>query len=118
MSLPWWKTAATPPSGAREAPWLAEPPKQFGATTIRCSAEGCTVEGTDFVTAALGPGVRPYCQHHATGGELKIRDLLWKLPCVCGKVADGFHEIVGGFSSVHGERKCVVRTIQAAPDDV
>jgi len=117
MSFPWWKTASTPAPGTRETPWTGEAPKEFGTTTMRCSAEGCDFQGSDFVTAALGPGVRPYCQHHATGGELKIRDLLWKLPCACGKVADGFNQVVGGFSAVHGERKCIVRTIQAAPDD-
>jgi hypothetical protein len=121
MSFPWWKTVSTPSPGAPEAPWTAgtqgPAPSEFGVTTMRCSAEGCTFQGSDFVTAALGPGVRPYCQHHATGGELKIRDLLWKLPCACGKVADGFHQVVGGYSAVHSERKCIVRTIQAAPDD-
>ena len=118
MSFPWWKTAPTPVPNAPAMPWPEEAPKEFGATKIRCSAEGCTVEGSDFVTAALGPGVRPYCQHHATGGELKIRDLLWKLPCACGKVADGFREVIGGFSAVHTERKCILRTIRATPDDV
>ncbi len=118
MSFPWWKATSTATPGAHENPWAGEVPKEFGATTMRCSAAGCAFEGSDFVTAALGPGVRPYCQHHATGGELKIRDLPWKLPCACGKVADGFNQVIGGFSAVHGERKCIVRTIQASPDDV
>ena len=118
MSFPWWKTAPTPVPEVAQGPWAAEAPNEFSATTMRCSADGCAFQGSDFVTAALGPGVRPYCQHHATGGELKVRDLLWKLPCACGKVADGFQQVVGDFSAVHSERKCIVRTIQAAPEDV
>jgi hypothetical protein len=117
MSFPWWKSTPTP-AGGTPMPWADESPNEFSATRIRCSAEGCTFEGTDFVTAALGPGVRPYCQHHATGAELKIRDLMWKLPCACGRVADGFQEVIGGYSATHTERKCVLRTIQAAPEDV
>jgi hypothetical protein len=117
MSFPWWKSTSTP-AGGTAMPWADDSPKEFSATRIRCSAEGCAFEGSDFVTAALGPGVRPYCQHHATGAELKIRDLMWKLPCACGKVADGFQEVIGGYSATHTERKCVLRTIQAAPDDI
>jgi hypothetical protein len=65
------------------------------------------------MTAALGPGLRPYCQHHATGGELKVSDLIWRLPCACGRVADGFRQVIGGFSASHTADKCIERTIQA-----
>ena len=70
------------------------------------------------MTAALGPGLHPYCQHHATGGALKVSGLIWRVPCACGRVADGFRQVVGGFSASHTTDKCLERTIAASPDDV
>jgi hypothetical protein len=70
------------------------------------------------MTAMLGEGMRPYCQHHATGGELKVADLIWRLPCACGRVADGFRQVVGGFSASHSVDKCIERTLRANPEDL
>jgi len=120
MSHPWWKIAPTPAPmpKASSVPWSDEAPNQFSTTKLRCSAEGCTFESSDLITSTLGPGVRPYCQHHATGGEMKIRDMLWRLPCACGKFADGYQQAIGGFTGLHSERKCILKTVAAAPQDV
>src|ERR1700677_2595899 len=122
MPIPWWKTApASPPEAKPEPPpepmrsgpsrpWsegtpgvqqMPQPPTGFESNKVRCSAQGCTFEGDASMTAMLGPGMRPYCQHHATGGELKVADLIWRVPCACGRVADGFRQVVGGVSASH-----------------
>jgi hypothetical protein len=133
MSIPWWKTAPTPAPEVRPEPDRAGParpwsegtpqgahptPTGFESNKLRCSAEGCTFESGASMTAMLGPGQRPYCQHHATGGELKVADLIWRPPCACGRVADGFRQVVGGFSASHTADKCIERTMRANPDDL
>jgi hypothetical protein len=135
MPIPWWKGAPTPSPDAKPEPrperagpgrpWSegtpqgAHPaPTGFESNKIRCSADGCTFQGDASMTAALGPGMRPYCQHHATGGELKVADLIWRPPCACGRVADGFRQVVGGFSASHTADKCIERTLRAKPDDL
>ena len=72
---------------------MPQAPTGFDSTKVRCSAVGCSFEGDASMTAMLGPGMRPYCQHHATGGELKVADLIWRPPCACGRVADGFRQV-------------------------
>jgi len=128
MSTPWWKGApppTTPTLDPDAKPWAEEPgrpataaPTGFEATKLRCSAPGCAFEGDASTTATLGGGLRPFCQHHATGGELVVADLIWKLPCACGRAADGFSQVVGGFSASHNADKCLERTVAANPDDV
>jgi hypothetical protein len=132
MPIPWWKTDPPPNPSAEPRPDRSGPmrpwsegtpgaqsaPTGFEKTKLRCSADGCSFESDAFMTAVLGPGVRPYCQHHATGGELKVSDLIWKIPCACGRVADGFRQVIGGFSASHAADKCLERTIQANPDDL
>jgi len=132
MSIPWWKNAPTPPTGTPAAadpeadakPWAEEPvrpapaPTRLRANAIRCSAPGCGFVSDASTTATLGGGLRPFCQHHATGGELVIADLMWCLPCACGRVADGFQQVVGGFSATHTAARCLQRTVEASPDDV
>ena len=135
MSIPWWKGAPTPNPDAKAEPqperagpvrpWSEGTPQGaqaaptgFESNKVRCSAEGCTFESDASMTALLGPGLRPYCQHHASGGDLKVADLIWRPPCACRRVADGFRQVVGGFSASHTADKCLERTVAANPDDL
>jgi hypothetical protein len=124
MSHPWWKTAPPPPANGEVEkpataglPWkeerVAEPVRTYGRNRIKCSAPGCNVESSEITTATLGPGLKPYCEHHATGRDSIGRELFWKLPCACGRVGDGFVRAAGGFMARHTEARCIERTMSS-----
>jgi hypothetical protein len=124
MSHPWWKAAPSLTEVPRPAetplrpgvPWKEEAPKSPGRNRIKCSAPGCTIESGEIATASLGAGLKPFCEHHATGRDSGSRELFWKLPCACGRAAEGFARAAGGLLARHTESRCVERTIAAAPE--